>query len=111
MADRLKLQVEALTNNNMSSRVAYENKIFDLVLNLNNLNDVKGGLEKIKENALIAEEAERRRLSSQSAYSSGEEMMERNEMRGASFALESDEEEEEDDDSDCSMEMMQEKSM
>ncbi len=47
----------------MSSRVAYENKIFDLVLNLNNLNDIKGGLEKIKENAIVQEEAEKRRLS------------------------------------------------
>ena len=53
IAGKLKLQVEALTNNNMSSRVSYENKIFDLVLNLNNLNDIKGGLEKIKENAIV----------------------------------------------------------
>ena len=41
-----------MRSNNKEKRVQYENKIFDLVLNLNNLNDIKGGLEKVKDNAI-----------------------------------------------------------
>ena len=36
-----------------------DNKIFDLVLNLNNLSNLKSGLDKIKEIAVVREEKEK----------------------------------------------------
>ena len=52
LAEKIDLEVKASRTDDSERRIAYENKIFDLVLNLNNLNDVKGGLEKIKEKAV-----------------------------------------------------------
>ena len=43
-------------------QVEIENKIFDLVLNLNNLSNIKSGLEKVKDNAIAAEEQSRLEL-------------------------------------------------
>ena len=59
IAEKINLEVQSMRSNNMDKRVTYENKIFDLVLNLNNLNDIKDGLEKIKDEAIIEEECKR----------------------------------------------------
>ena len=46
LATKLKLQEEA-SQAAKGDTVTFENKIFDLVLNLNTLNDVKGDLAKL----------------------------------------------------------------
>ena len=44
LAERLQMN-ETKSKNSRKSDVEYENKVFDLVLNLNTLNDMKGDLE------------------------------------------------------------------
>ena len=62
--------MDAKRSGNKESRVKYENKIFDLVLNLNNLSNIKGGLEKVKDNAIAAEESKTVSLESRYALES-----------------------------------------
>jgi|688.fasta_scaffold535232_2 hypothetical protein len=47
------------TNASTADKVTLRNKIFDLVLNLNTLNNVKGDLEKLQDNIKLKEEKER----------------------------------------------------
>jgi len=46
------------TNASSADKVTLRNKIFDLVLNLNTLNDVKGDLAKLQDNIKQKEERE-----------------------------------------------------
>jgi len=54
---QLNLQIES-TNASSADKVTLRNKIFDLVLNLNTLNDVKGDLAKLQDNIKQKEERE-----------------------------------------------------
>lgn len=59
LAKRLDELMEKERSADPNGTVQRENKIFDLVLNLNNLSNVKSGLDKIKQNAERKEEMER----------------------------------------------------
>lgn len=52
--------MEAL-NQSTPEKVTLRNKIFDLVLNLNTLNNVKGDLAKLQDQARARDEEQRRR--------------------------------------------------
>ena len=55
----LNLQTESI-NAATTEKVTLRNKIFDLVLNLNTLNNVKGDLAKLQDAARVKEEESRR---------------------------------------------------
>ena len=55
----LNLQMESI-NAATTEKVTLRNKIFDLVLNLNTLNNVKGDLAKLQDAARVKEEESRR---------------------------------------------------